>query len=80
MKDEARREEVIEAFGRVIKDRRLKRDRTQEDVAGELGMDRAYLSLVESGKKQPTISTIFNLCDELGVKVSTVMAEVEKDL
>ncbi|MEE8056663.1 MAG: helix-turn-helix transcriptional regulator [Pseudomonadales bacterium] len=78
MREERRREDAIKTFGLVIKEHRLQRGLSQDDLASLIGMDRAHLSLLETGKKQPTLSTIFNVCVELGVEVSVVFAEIER--
>ncbi|MCL4170414.1 UNVERIFIED_CONTAM: hypothetical protein GTU68_044859 [Idotea baltica] len=39
-----------------------------------------YVSLLETGKRQPTISTIYMICQALGVQMSAFMDEVEERL
>lgn len=80
MREERRRMDVIKTLGLVIKEKRLQRKLTQDELANNIGMDRAHLSLLETGKKQPTLSTIFNVCDELGENVSEIFVEVERRL
>ena len=80
MREELKNHKAIEEFGLVIKRKRQKKNLSQDELAAKANMDRAYLSLIESGKKQPTLSTIFNICDSLEIKVSMIMAEVEKGL
>jgi transcriptional regulator with XRE-family HTH domain len=44
-----------------IRARRLELGYTQEDLAGHCELDRPYISLIEVGKKQPTISVLHRL-------------------
>lgn len=39
---------------------------SQEELAAKSGLDRTYISMIERGKRSPTITTIFKLCDALG--------------
>jgi transcriptional regulator with XRE-family HTH domain len=49
---------------------RLNKGLTQEMLALRIGVTRGYISLLESGKKEPTISTLYKIADVLGVEVS----------
>ena len=46
---------------------------TQGDICRKLGVDRAYISNVESGNKNPTLSTITKLAKALGVSVDELL-------
>lgn len=60
----------------------LKRSReaagmTQEKLSFAAGVDRSYISLLENGKKSPTVDLLFRICDALGVTASSLLARVE---
>ena len=44
------------------------------------GIDRTYLSLLERGERQPTLSTLFALVDRLGVAPEALVAQMGKAL
>ncbi|QSB45684.1 helix-turn-helix transcriptional regulator [Tsuneonella flava] len=48
---------------------RLRRDRglTQEDVEARSGFSQQYLSSLERGKRNPTVITLYELAQALGV-------------
>ena len=46
---------------------------TQGDICRKLGVDRSYISNVESGNKNPTLSTITKLAKALGVTVDELL-------
>ena len=46
---------------------------TQGDICRKLGVDRSYISNVESGNKTPTLSTITKLAKALGVSVDELL-------
>lgn len=60
-------------LGDNIRRIRLAKDLTQGDLCRKLGLDRAYMSNVESGKKNPTLSTITNIAKALDVSVDELL-------
>lgn len=52
---------------------RLAKQMSQGDICRKLGVDRAYISNVESGNKNPTLSTITKLAKALGVSVDELL-------
>jgi transcriptional regulator with XRE-family HTH domain len=62
---EQQREAACQAFSKVIRRRRLQANKTQQQVANACGMDRSYLSLLEMGKQQPSLSTFLRLAKGL---------------
>jgi len=54
-----------EAFASVIKELRLKKELSQQDLSFESELDRTYISLLERGKRQPSLRTILSLASAL---------------
>ena len=52
---------------------RIAKQMTQGDICRKLGVHRAYISNVESGNKNPTLSTITKLAKALGVSVDELL-------
>lgn len=65
------------AFGRVLRTLRKERGLSQEELALEADLQRNYVSLIERGINQPTVTTIFKLALALKVRPSEVIARVE---
>lgn len=42
---------------------------SQEEFAKVVGLDRTYMSRVESGKQNVTIETLIRICDGLGISL-----------
>ena len=57
-------------FGARIKELRAERGITQEELAERVGIFRTYMSRVETGLGNPTLTTIHALADSLGVSVT----------
>ncbi len=60
-------------LGSNMKRIRLEKGMSQGDICRRLGVDRSYISNVESGKKNPTLLTITKLAKALGVSVGELL-------
>lgn len=60
-------------LGENLKKIRIEKDITQSSIARRLGVDRSFVSNIENGKTNPTLSTITNLAKALGVSVSELL-------
>lgn len=58
------------AFGRRVRQIRLRRQETQEEVAHRAGIHVTYLSGIERGVRNPSLTSISALAAGLGVSVS----------
>jgi transcriptional regulator with XRE-family HTH domain len=54
-------------FGVRLRELRLKAGMTQEQVADRAGLAREYVSGAETGRRNATLTTIYQLADALGV-------------
>lgn len=68
---------IIETFGKVLRELREANHISQEKFAEYCDLDRTYISLLERGKRQPTITTIFKLAKALNISPSKLIAKVE---
>jgi len=66
------------AFGRVLKDLRNQKNISQETLAFESDLDRTFISLLERGLRQPSLSTIFQLAQALQVSPPSMLQLVMK--
>lgn len=66
-----------EALAIVLKEYRTEKKFSQEELADKCDLDRTYISLLERGKRKPTLSVIFNICNSLKVKPSVFIAKIE---
>lgn len=56
-------------LGKRLKAVREKKKFTQEELALEAGLNRAYIGYIERGERNPTIFTMSRLARALGVKL-----------
>lgn len=65
------------AFGKLIRELRNSKKLSQEGLAFDAGLTRSYISLLEYGKKSPTLDTIVALCGVLDISLAHVASRVE---
>ena len=68
---------IIDIFGKVLREEREANSISQEKLAEYSDLDRTYISLLERGLRQPTISTIFKLAKALNISASDFIKKVE---
>ena len=68
---------IEEAFGEVIRDLRKANEISQEKLAEVSNLDRSFISLLECGRKQPSLITIFQLAKALNLSASKILSLVE---
>lgn len=64
---------TAQKFGENMKRIRLEKDMSQGDICRALGLDRAYISNVENGKQNLTISTMEKVAKALGVSIDMLL-------
>tara|TARA_Y100000389_G_C16965282_1_gene273055 strand:- start:232 stop:441 length:210 start_codon:yes stop_codon:yes gene_type:complete len=64
---------TAQKFGENMKKIRLEKGMSQGDICRSLGLDRAYISNVENGKQNLTISTMEKVAKALGVTIDTLL-------
>ncbi|WP_115776325.1 helix-turn-helix domain-containing protein [Paraburkholderia caffeinilytica] len=72
--------ELAEIFGAVLREHRLRAELTQEQLAFEADIRRNYVSMLELGQHQPTLTMLFALAGALQCSPSDLLSDVEKQL
>src|SRR4051794_9374173 len=68
---------IDEAFGDVLREFRASKGATQGKLGFDADLDRTFISLLERGKRQPSLATIFQLSNALGVSPTQIVQRVE---
>ena len=71
-------EQISTVFGQVLREQRISRDLSQEELALAADVDRTFVSQMERGIRQPTITTLMKLAGALGIQPSTLIVRMEK--
>ena len=56
------------AFGKVLAAERIKQNISQEELAEKIGSGNVYISLLENGKRQPSLNAVILLAEALNVR------------
>ncbi len=65
------------AFGQILRERRKNIKFSQEKLSQESGLDRTYISLLERGLRQPSLTSILQLSKALKVSSVEIVSAVE---
>jgi len=68
------------AFGRALRALRKQKKLSQESLAFEASLDRTYISLLELGRRSPTLDTLVALCEPLDVSLTLLASHIELEL
>ena len=69
---------VAPVIGEVLREYREDKNVSQEALAHIADVDRTFVSQVELGKRQPTLTTFFKLADGLESPPSQIMSVIEQ--
>jgi len=67
-------------FGTVLRQLRVEKGLSQEALALESGLDRTFVSMLERGLRQPTLSSLFALAEALRIPASRIARLTEKEI
>jgi transcriptional regulator with XRE-family HTH domain len=73
------RDDISKRFGQVVRRQREARDLSQEKLAALSGIHRTYVSSIELGKVRLGLDIAKKVADGLGVPLSVLVAEAERD-
>jgi transcriptional regulator with XRE-family HTH domain len=65
--------DLLEKFGHRVRELREKQRLSQEGFAEQVGLDRTYISGIERGVRNPTLSTIQRLAEGFGIPIEKLM-------
>lgn len=65
------------AFGRVLRQLRQESGLTQEQLGLEADLQRKYISQLELGEKEPSLTTVFKLANALEIKPGKLITLVD---
>lgn len=68
---------LLETFAKILRQQRLAKGLSQEELAHRAGVSMRYVSLLESRHHQPSLSTIRGLCAGLGVSMAEFVGQIE---
>jgi len=68
---------LLQHFGKNLKEARNHKGISQEELALSLGFDRTYISMIERGKRNPSLFTIYKIAHFLDTTVAELTLKVK---
>jgi transcriptional regulator with XRE-family HTH domain len=68
-----------EKFSEILQRLRKNKELSQDALAAECELDGTYISLLERGQRQPTVTTLFKLSKVLGISPSSIIKGLERN-
>lgn len=72
-----RRNDVLKLFGERLKQFRHTKAITQEDLASSCQLDRTYVSGLERGVRNPSLTCLVKIARGLGVEIGDLTKDLE---
>lgn len=67
--------ELLKEIGSRVRKIRTTKKLSQEDLAGMTEIDRSYISEIENGLKNPSVTVLYRIAEALGVKVADLLPD-----
>lgn len=68
--------ELLNRFGEKVREERLKKGLSQEELAEKAGVHRTYIGMIERGEKNITLMNIKKVANALDLKIDQLLANL----
>jgi transcriptional regulator with XRE-family HTH domain len=70
--------EPLKAFGRAVRSARVEAALTQQQLAAAAGVNGTYLSGIERGQRNPSLTVVYRLAAALGLGAGDLLARADR--
>ena len=70
---------IISTVARLLREERIKQNKSQRILADEYDIQRSLISRMESGQNEPMLVSLWSICEALGLKTSDFLEKVEQN-
>lgn len=74
------RQILLNCLGQAISARRDRLRLTQAELAMRSGVDRAFISNIENGKRNPSFSVLVDIAKGLNISLSLLMRHIDRNI
>lgn len=71
---------IAQAFGRLVRETRMKLGLSQEELAERSGLHRNAIGFLERGERSPSLESVFAISRGLGISASKLIAKLDQAL
>jgi len=68
--------ELLKKFGEKVREERLKRGLSQEELAGKASVHRTYIGMIERGEKNITLTNIKKVASAFDLKIDQLLSNI----
>ena len=72
-------EALKKQFGLLLKTLRSEKGLSQEQLAHDCSLDRTYISMLERGVNQPSLTTLYSIAEALNVTPSDLLSRLDEN-
>lgn len=69
--------DICKQVGNNVRRLRTEKDWSQEELADQTGLHRTYISGIERGVRNPTVTIIAKMAEKLGVEPSEILSNLD---
>jgi transcriptional regulator with XRE-family HTH domain len=73
------KQQILSALGYLVRQRRIEMGISQEELGLRANLDRTYISGVERGVRNPSLTALVSLANGLGISVSVLLNGLEAE-
>ena len=73
-------ETVLKILAQIIREERVKQNKSQRLLADEYEIQKSMLSRLESGINEPKLFSLISICEALNIKLSDLCIKLENKL
>ena len=73
------KQQILSALGYLVRQRRIELGISQEELGLRANLDRTYISGVERGVRNPSLTALVSLANGLGISVSVLLNGLEAE-
>ncbi|MBD2137025.1 helix-turn-helix transcriptional regulator [Anabaena sp. FACHB-1237] len=71
------KQKILNALGYLVRQHRTELGISQEELGLRANLDRTYISGIERGVRNPSLTALVSLADGLGISVSVMLQNLE---
>jgi len=73
----AKKNEILYKIGLRIKELRIEKNISQQDLAAACNFEKSNMSRIEAGRTNLTIGTLLKICEVLNIKLIDIIGYIE---